>query len=316
MAGLASYPAVVYRHTGSKRSRDVTVVAWNRIGDELEAAQVVLGVNPHKGFATVAARFDAIEGSLANVQGALINLFITNDPTTPASKVTLSFDLLAIEGQTATAFTGTIDAGTSGINGMETGSSLATGWFWIWAGFNPSTGVVGGLFTPAAKTRSTMTAPSGYTKWRRVGAVYYTGSTFYRFSQGDQECRYDYDASAAYPTTHTLQSGLSVATSSVPTACSNHFPITARRGWVMAGYSVAPSAISGARFLVFPKGGANTGGFPLLWDAWTQGTSVSPIRQDTWVPLDSSQGFYVKWSGAPGTSTNVAIDALGYYDPV
>jgi len=315
MAGLASYPAVVYRHTGSKRSRDVTVVAWNRIGDELEAAQVVLGVNPHKGFATVAARFDAIEGSLANVQGALINLFITNDPTTPGSKVTVTFDLLSIEGQTATAATLTINGGTTGANALDTGV-LAKGWYHIWAGFNPSTGVVAGLLSLAGNARAGITAPTGYTKWRRVGAVYYDAANFYRFSQSDQECRYDYDASAAYPTTHTLQSGLSVATSSVPTACSNHFPITARRGWVMAGYSVAPSAISGARFLVFPKGGANTGGFPLLWDAWTQGTSVSPIRQDTWVPLDSSQGFYVKWSGAPGTSTNVAIDALGYYDPV
>jgi hypothetical protein len=62
----------------------------------------------------------------------------------------------------------TINTGTSGANGLDTGSMAQNTWYSVWLIYNPTTQTVAGLISLNA---TTPTLPSGYTYQRRVGWV-------------------------------------------------------------------------------------------------------------------------------------------------
>ena len=315
MAGFAGYPAILYQHIAAKRSRDLTILKWNTMGDELAATHAALGVNPHYGHATVAARLLTIEASLANLQGAMIDLQAFNNATTPNTKIDVACALLAIEGQLVSAVAVTIDATTTGAGGRQADLSLVVGWWYVWVGYNPTTGVVAGLISTTS-VRGSLNPPSGYTKWRRVGAAYYTGSVFYRFVQVGCEVHYEYEAggvNAVMPAVHTCHSNIIAGSIFVPNSLAVHLPPTARKAWVQAALQQTPSGSSGRIFRAMKFGGAALGGIAIGHDD----NQVSALRRGmVWVTVGTDAKFYVGWNATPHPSASMAIDILGFYDPV
>jgi hypothetical protein len=60
---------------------------------------------------------------------------------------------------------GTINLATNGLNGLDTGSVPADGWFYTYAIYNPTTGASGLI---ASLSATTPTLPSGFTKKQRI----------------------------------------------------------------------------------------------------------------------------------------------------
>lgn len=300
----AGYPAVVYQHKGVRRARDLTVGRWNQLGDEMEAVQKTLGLRPHRGYADVAARFAAIETLVKNAQGALVNLTTGNNATTPASKIDIAWDLLSIQGQLVANFSQTLDCTGTGINKLDTGALSNGNWYHFFAGYNPTTLATGVLASLQSDEAAISAKPSGYTRWRRIGSMFYTSSAFYRYFQLDHEVLYETLLSAN--THRVLQNGASTTMADV--VCTSHCPPGSRLARIAAVRTATSTA--GNYVVISRKGGAELGGYPLV-DA---GTNASIVASGD-VDLDSSQTFRYKWTGNPGGTAQADLHVLGYYDP-
>jgi len=105
------------------------------------------------------------------VRDSARNLVITNNSTSPYTKMDVSFDELILEygsGNPYRAQSGsfTIDFSTNGANGLDSGSMTANTWYHLWCISNGT--AVAGL----ASISSTLpTLPSGYTYKAYLGAV-------------------------------------------------------------------------------------------------------------------------------------------------
>lgn len=91
------------------------------------------------------------------------------------------------------ASTITISLSSSGLNGLDTGSEASNTWYYFYVVYNPTTRVVGGLFSASA---TSPTLPSGFTKYRLLGQTRNNASSNFlgwvQFGKG-RERKYYYD---------------------------------------------------------------------------------------------------------------------------
>lgn len=126
------------------------------------------------------------------------NLVITNNAGTPNSKVDISADEIVVATSTGIAYrvssvSLTIDAGTNGANGLDSGGLANSTMYYEWVIYDPTTGTVAGLLSTSS---SSPTLPSGYTAKARVGARPTNGSAqFHRVTQKGKKAQYIVSAS-------------------------------------------------------------------------------------------------------------------------
>src|SRR5215813_2938247 len=157
--------------------------------DELQAVMDTLGTNPQANQGTVGAFLQMLQAAIssgASYQG----LTIANNAAAPNSKVDVVAAMLGLETQIATNVSFTLDMTVNGLGGFDNlaaDAEDADTWYHIWAGKNPTTGASSGCFSKASTKVGlilTHASFSGYTAWRRVGAVRNNGSSnFLQFFQ-------------------------------------------------------------------------------------------------------------------------------------
>ena len=116
----------------------------------------------------------------AALLSVLSRLKVVNNTGTPASKIDLSAAAIAVvdgtgDVQLLTSVAVTVDCTVVGANGLDAGS-LATGWYYFYVIYNPTTQVAAGL---ASTSASAPTLPTDYTYYRLVSAVYYASTITY-----------------------------------------------------------------------------------------------------------------------------------------
>lgn len=195
----AQYPGAIFSATSpaSKRDAVFTQDELCAILDEIEAIETTLGVSPGDSAATgvvygsVDARLEALESGLAGLgRTALTNLRITNNTSTPNTQLDISWSLLGIQGALSQSFAHTLDRTVTGANGRDQAITYGNStWYWLYAIYNPQTSTAATLLSAAQPTPNAL--PTGYTLYRRIGAVVTdTGGSFRRYVQIDREVRF------------------------------------------------------------------------------------------------------------------------------
>lgn len=292
----ASYPAATYQHVGGLRNRDLTVEKWNRIGDELAAVQATLGVNPHTGYATVAARLNAIESAIANLDGPMIDLRASRSG---ALTVAISWGLLSIAGYVSKNFSQTCNLGATGVNGLDTGAAANNTWYYLFGIYNPSSNLTATL---ASLSSSSPTLPSGYTKFRRIGAVRNVTAALIPFNQQNQFIFYD---SIDGGTVRVLNGGS--ATTITAVSASAVVPATSRMAWVMGRIGVG-----GNTLFLYPGNTVNTGTTNGFIVPQITGPTSGENIVTTWLGTDSSQNIRYRVTGG----TSAIIEVWGFMDTI
>lgn len=174
-------------------------------------------------------------------------LTITNNATTPTTKIDVAITgrsvLEASSGDvvTAPAFSTTIDATTTGVNGLDTGALAANTWYHVWLVSSGRGAAIGALLSLSATTPG-----GGFAYKQRIGAVRTGGaSTFLRTLQKGNVTRYQVVAASTTPNLPQMASGV-VGSTGTPTyvsiAGAGFFPPTATR-WNMLLQSGTGNAI-------------------------------------------------------------------------
>lgn len=135
-----------------------------------------------------------IESPGSQVSRGFSGLTIGNNSVTPASKVDVAYDSCDHLSSTGDVYSAngqgfTIDLGTTGLNGLDTGSLAADTWYYLYSIANAVQGTVGGL---ASLSASTPSLPTGYTHQQLVGAIRTDGSgNLMAVNQVDYDCLYE-----------------------------------------------------------------------------------------------------------------------------
>jgi len=143
--------------------------------EELQAMLETAGAMPQGIYASIAARFAALETQLQRLASrAADQLVIRSDPAAPTTRIVLTAAALGIEETFAQSVAVTIDSNVTGKNGMLHGSRQANTTYHIWVGRHETTGeVAGGLATTVdrALLDTSHSSLAGFTRWRRVGSA-------------------------------------------------------------------------------------------------------------------------------------------------
>lgn len=176
--------------------------------------------------ATTAFVEAAIASNGGSIQGTFKNLKVTNGATAN-SQVAITVDEIALETSgnlyyTARTVSVTASTGSSGANGLDTGSVAASTWYSVWVIYNGTT--VASLLSLSS---TTPTLPSGYTYKARVGWVLTDGSrNLMRTLQYGRKTQYQVTAATNTATLPGMAGGTATAWTAVaiaafvpPTAC-------------------------------------------------------------------------------------------------
>lgn len=146
--------------------------------------------------------------------GAVNALFITNDTGTPTTQI----DIVAGESVLCNTSGGcirgaagsyTINAATTGVNALDTGSLANNTWYHLYLIQNGTT-----TASLASTSATSPTMPTGYTYKYRIGAMKTGGSaTFLRTLQSGREARYRVVAGSTTPNLPLMASGATAETS-------------------------------------------------------------------------------------------------------
>lgn len=133
---------------------------------KLATARTISGV-PFDGTADIIVPADSYRGTYKNLK-------IVHSATTPVTS-TITFDLLEVA-TTDKSAARVISSGSvslsgngAGLNKHDTAAISTAKWVYLYIVYNPTTTAVGGLYSDSP---TTPTLPSGFTMYRRVGAVY------------------------------------------------------------------------------------------------------------------------------------------------
>lgn len=193
---------------------------WNGFGFWIDALTAAITLTPNSND-TIIAQGATSGGSIQIPQGAVVfvktnaqsagtwwiewmsgqsapaiapsvaNLKLTNNTATPNTQIDVVFDgailLNSSGGATVSALDGfTINAATTGLNGLDTGSLTVNTWYYAWTIGNGV--LVQGLLSLSA---TAPTLPAGYTFKKYLGAVRTDGSShFLRTIQVNQRAQY------------------------------------------------------------------------------------------------------------------------------
>ena len=231
-------------------------------------------------------------------RGTYKNLKIVHTATTPVTS-TITFDLLEVTTADRSAAKVIISGSASltgdgaGLNKHDTAAISTAKWVYLYIVYNPTTTSVGGLYSDSP---TTPTLPSGFTMYRRVGAVYCgtagTGTAGTQIDNYHDRAVRVLVLNAAGATTSTL----------VPWSTGS-IPSTAKRVELLV--STHSGAVGGVTYL-----GPN----PTKVSYWNV---YSNTATDTYMSISpvftTSQDLYYYNAG---TSTTVNIWLLGWYENI
>ena len=311
----ALYPTTLYQHTGACRDLDLGQDEFNQIGDEVAALQLELGTSPKGAFGSVASRLSALDSGQSSLFATAIlqNLKITNDSTSPNSKLAITADSISVSGAILNNVSVTADLTVTGAGGIQSGQSrTANTWYYVWLIYNTTSLTVSGFLT----TTATPTLPSGYDKYRRVGMARvglgsFLGSSstdFGRFLIQDRVCRY-YSGSAPWNLVTNSQSPL-ISSSSLQVNCSAWVPPSSRHCVISV---LAENRATGNALNVRwrPIGFAASGQMVVAINPTVSGSAVAQAA----VWLSVSQLLDMGWSASP-TAQVWSADVADYTDPI
>lgn len=171
---------------------------------------------------------------------------LTASATGTSATVTIAADeIMVSDGQSIINLSGvslTPSLASSGINGLDTGTSASSTWYSVWVIHNPTTGAVAGLFSTS---ETSPTLPSGYTHKTRVGWVR-SDSTANKyplaFVQYGRSVRYAPATGSNITSAPIMASGAAANITAV--AVANFVPVTAGgiAGAVVSGAAQAAGA--------------------------------------------------------------------------
>jgi hypothetical protein len=211
----------------------------------------------------------------------------------------------------------TINAATTGLNGLDTGSLAIDSWYAVWAIYNPVTQVAGWILSLQFTANGTFLAalPSGFKAYGRYGAVQtiHASATFYGTWQLGRKAQYVQGLAGGTPVTTTtpgpIASGVvGTYSSASPTlvaktvvgggfyvpVTASHIQVTTSNDWKALGgcqVQVAPSqSYSGAN-----NGPAGTNGL-----AW-------PFEND----VAGTASLTTFWMLLETTTISVAMNSVG-----
>jgi hypothetical protein len=237
--------------------------------------------------------------------GFYSNLKVFNNTGTPFTKIDITADFITVTTgaafQLLSSVNLTVNTGTTGANGLDTGTLAATTWYYFYV-IAKADGTKAGLCSLSA---SSPTMPSGYTYKKLVSAVKTDGSThFFIFDQSNNDIR--------YRGTDSL-SVLSLGGATTYTSID------------LSGY-VPPNIVNFVLFNgIFDILGDATGSTGSGWlsvdganaTSWLTSYSVNSIYNyvsgEVNSPINTSQTIYYKVSsGAHITSANLSLYVLGF----
>lgn len=248
------------------------------------------------------------------------NLVITNDGTTPNSKVSLTADAVTAETSGGIAFrspalTLTIDAGVVGANGIDAAALTNNTWFSVWVIYNPTTNTWAGLLSTSA---TAPTLPSGYTASARLGWFRTNGSAqLKRIIQRGRTVQYiigvnpattpdvAHGAAGTYASGSPTLASVSISAFVPTTAARIHVSATNRSGLGTGAASnvmVAPNTSWGGA--ANGPSGANGNTYPL----WITGNADNAMS--AWLMLESTN---IAWAA---DTSNGALACLGWEDNI
>lgn len=269
------------------------------------------------GFWLVSATAGAV--SVAQpLQAGFKNLIITNTTaTTPSSQLNFTADMLTLWNTSngavsITSFSVTVNANTSGANGLDTGSFATNSWYFIWAIYNPTTATAAGLLS-LSSTAPTM--PSGYTYKARYGSVRSNAApAFQNFMQKGRRQQYIVgtftgNALTAVPNIANGTAGTySHTTPTFVTASLASFaPSTASEIFIVPSLSFQGSAAASVQIAPnISYGGTNT---------TTGNVPAAQLENTNQIAVF---GFLLETTSIAWTSNNTggAISILGYVDNI
>lgn len=178
--------------------------------------------------------FESLSGAQP-VAAGFKNLVIVNNAGTPNTQIDVDADIVTIQTAAGRVYSIrsvnlTINAATTGANGLDAGSLANNTWYAVFVIYNPTTGTTAGL---ASTSATSPTLPSGYTVFSRFGWMRTGGSaTFLRTLQ------YGRDAQYTSPPLPLIASGTSgTFSATTPTfgtaSITGFFPTTASKVFIV-----------------------------------------------------------------------------------
>ena len=228
-------------------------------------------------------------------------LVVTNG-TTPASMIDVDADAVTVETTSNIAYrltevNVTINLGTTGANGMDTGGAPIDNWLAVWVIYKPSTDAVAGL---ASLSGTAPTMPAGYTAKARVGWMRTdSAADLKRTLQQGRRVQYIVTATVALPEVHSGTGGTWDETSAsfASKSLSNFVPTTAVRAHLVAqtgnNGSSRPLAMAPNTEYKGPKHTSKPAPFYLA-----QTSDNSPLSGNFEFALEGSRTFGLVTSGS------------------
>lgn len=239
------------------------------------------------------------------------NIASVNNGVTPNTKLDISADEVQLKDangnvKVATSVAVTIDFGSVGANGIDTGSQAASTWYYGWV-IAKEDGTIAGL----GSTSSTApTMPSGYTYKAMVTAARSNGSTqFLKYRQKGNKVYYESQQAAL--TSGTASSETAVSCTSLVPPNAEAFTIDVSRAEVTSDgggdfrFTLTIRVISGSDYSI----GARITGRNGV-------TAVAPNRGACLELPNVSQQFYYHFNVTFGTSQQADIYVLGFKLPL
>lgn len=189
----------------------------------------------------------------------------------------------------------TIATGSTGANGLDTGSMASNTWYAVWIIYNPTTDASAALLSTSA---SSPTLPSGYTFRHRVGWVrtQSASSALRRTRQRNTVAQYVATASIAVPT----------LTNGTITVVGDHVPNTATMIHAQAGVTAWQSTA----YIRANSNNSTTGAF-VYHKTGTNGlnTNDDPSGGSAWIVLEASS-IVVTLSGSADARVYGWMDSI------
>jgi hypothetical protein len=223
-----------------------------------------------------------------SIEGCYKNLLITNGAT-PNSQVAVTVDEIVLKDSSKRAYVAstvslTVSTGSSGANGLDTGSVANSTWYSVWVIYNSYTNTVAGLLSTSS-TAPTM--PTGYSYKARVGWVKtYSDGTLLRTKQVNDEAQYVVTGStntAAMPIIAAGAQGSISTPTYVAVSVSAFVPPTAWKIGIVIGQA-------GGGALIAPNNN---------YGAYSSATNQPPVMSAQpnvgmhgWIMLESTNIYY------------------------
>lgn len=203
----------------------------------------------------------------------------------------------------------TIDPGTTGANGLDTGSLANSTWYYVWVIANSSTNATAALLSTSS---TSPTMPSGYDRRRRVGALKTNGSAaLYRVRTEPgggllRDVYYLEDlVSAPFILADEVNVGGGTAYNWSDIDCSALAPPLSRFVLLYVS-SNSPGSGPGARILWREKGTNQI--MPIVTVPATSSFDANTV----WVPVDADQ--VGQWASTSTFDEDGALNFMGYRD--